>query len=113
MGLGVAACVLLMVPIAWMVRQSRLTHEALERAAAAEEAAARARLEFEQARRTQPPTDPAVWRSRHDDPGEIERVKQLYEEIEDLTRRHEQVEDGLSRQPRIRLKKAPSAPAAR
>jgi hypothetical protein len=113
--LAVAACVLLAVPIVWMVRQTRLTHEALERAAAAEEAAARARTDAEQARarlqaQTQPPKDPAVRRSRHDDPAEIERVKQLYEEVEDLTRIQERVEDELGHAPRIRLRKAPAAP---
>lgn len=113
MGLGVAACVLLAVPIAWMVRQSRLTHEALERAAAAEDAVARARGDFEQAHRAQPPKDPAVRRSRHDDPAEIERVKRLYEEIENLTHRQDRVEDELGHQPAIRLKKAPSVPAPR
>lgn len=111
--LGVVACVLLAVPIAWMVRQSRLTHEALERAAAAEEAAARARGDLEQARRAQPSKDPAVRRSRHDDPAEMERVKRLYEEIEDLARRQDQVEDELGHQPAFRLKKAPPVPAPR
>src|SRR5262249_7680134 len=56
---GVAAFVLLAVTIIWTLRQSRLTHQALERAAAAEKAAAQARTEAQQARaQVRPPKDP-------------------------------------------------------
>jgi hypothetical protein len=112
-GLGVAACVLLAVPIIWMVRQSRLTHEALERATAAEKAAVQARTDVEQARaqfQARPSKDPAVRRSRHDDPREIERVKRLYEELEGLSQMQQRVEDELGHEPGMRLKKAPAAP---
>jgi len=94
MRLGAAAALVLAVPIAWSVRQSRLTHEALERAAAAEKNSARALSDMELAKarlRGEAPIDPAVRRSRHDDPREIERVKRLYEEIENLG----QIRDGV------------------
>lgn len=96
--LGVLGAVLLGVPITWSVRQSRLTHEALERAAAAEKSAAEVRSDVDLARarlRGEAPKDPAVRRSRHDDPREIARVKQLYEDIENLSHIREDVEQTL------------------
>ncbi len=104
---GVAAGVLLIVPIAWSVRQSRLTNEALERAVAAEKKAAQALSDMDLARarlRGDAPRDPSVRRSRHDDPAEIARVKKLYEEIDSLTRVREDVDQTL-RTERIRVPK--------
>jgi hypothetical protein len=110
-GLGVAVCLLLAVPIAWTVQQSRTAREALERAAAAEKAAAQARTDLEQAQaQGRPPKDPAVRRSRHDDPGEIERVKQLYEEVESLSVMQQRIDETLGQEPRIRLRKPPALP---
>ncbi len=119
--LAIAGCVLLTVPILWTVRQSRLTREALDRADAAEKATAQARTDVAEARAQtktagKPRKDPAVRRSRHNDPGEIERVKQLYEEIDSLTRIRDQVEEELSGERRTVTRKAvpskaPAAPA--
>jgi hypothetical protein len=96
----VAAGLLLAVPILWSARQSRLTREALDRAAAAERTAAQARTDVEQVRaqsqvRGRPLKDPAIRRSRHDDPREIAHVKQLYEEIDGLSQAREQVDQTL------------------
>jgi hypothetical protein len=112
---GAAACVLLAVPIIWSVRQSRMTREALDRAAAAEQAAASVRSELEQSQgrrrvRGRPVTDPAVRRSGHDDPKEIERVRQLYAEIEGLTRIQERVEQRLGDHPSMPPKRSAAAP---
>ncbi len=97
MRIGAAACMLLAVPFIWTIRQSR---EALDRAAAAEKAVAQARSDIEQSQarlqaKGQPSRDPAVRRSRHDDPKEIERVRQLYEEIESLTRIQERIDERI------------------
>lgn len=108
--LGATAVLVLAVPIAWSVRQSRLTHEALERAAAAEKSAARAQSDVELAKarlRGEAPIDPAVRRSRHDDPREIARVKQLYQEIENFSQIRESVEQKL-RNDRIYVPEKPS-----
>ena len=114
LGLAVAGCALLAVPIIWTVRQSGLTHEALARAAAAEQAAAQARTDMEEARsllqaQGRPPKDAAVRRSRHDDPTEIERVNKLYEEIDNLSRIREQTEITLGRSPSLPTRKVPPA----
>jgi hypothetical protein len=98
MRMGVAACLLLTVPIIWSVRQSRLTNEALERATAAEKSAAQALSDVDLARarlRGEAPRDPWVRRSRHDDPREIDRVKTLYEEIENLSQKRDGVDQTL------------------
>lgn len=98
MRLGITAALLLAVPIGWSVRQSRLTNEALERAAAAEENAALARSDVDLARarlRGEAPKDPWVRRSRHDDPREIARVKKLYEEIENFSQIRDDVDQTL------------------
>jgi hypothetical protein len=112
---GVAACALLAVPIIWSVRQSRLTQQALDRAAAAEQAAARIRSDLEQShgrigigRRL--PKDPAVRRSRHDDPKEIERVRQLYAEIDGLTRIQERIGGRPAERPTMPTMKPAAAP---
>jgi hypothetical protein len=109
--IGIAACLLLAVPIIWSARQSR---EALDRAAAAEQTAARTRADMEQHQAQlrgegRPPKDPAIRRSRHDDPREIARTKQLYEEIEDLTQIRELVDQKL-RTERFYAPKKPAAP---
>jgi hypothetical protein len=96
--LVVAAALLLAVPIIWSVRQSRLTREALDRATSAEQTATQARSDVQQARaqfQGQPPKDPAIQRSRHDDPEEIARVKKLYEEIDNLTEFRDRVDQTL------------------
>jgi hypothetical protein len=86
-----------------------MTHEALERAAAAERSAVEARSELEQARLEQgrAPRDPAVRRSRHDDPKQIERVQKLYEEIDNLTRARERAADALPRLRSLPARKDP------
>jgi uncharacterized protein (DUF1800 family) len=109
---GTAACTLLAVPLIWTVRQTRLTREALDRAAAAEKAAAQVRSDLEQSQaraqaKGQPPRDPTVRRSRHDDPEEIARVKQLYAEIESLTRIQERVEERLGDDRAVLAEKVP------
>lgn len=112
--LGVAVCLVLAVAIAWSVRQSRLTREALDRATAAEQAAAAVRTDVEQARaqfegRGRPPKDPAIRRSRHDDPREIDRVQQLYQEIDGLNHLRDRVDQALTTD-RVYTPRQPSAP---
>lgn len=85
--LTVAACLLLAVPIYWSIGQHRMTREALDRATAAERAA--------QELRGQATRDPSVRRSRHDDPREIERVRQLFEEMDGLSQARDQVDQAL------------------
>jgi hypothetical protein len=109
MRLGATAALVLAVPIVWSVRQSRLTHEALERATAAEKHAAEARSDVELARarlKGEAPIDPSVRRSRHDDAREIERVKQLYQEIDNLSQSRDEVDQSL-RTERFYVPKAP------
>ncbi len=94
---ALAICALLSVVTIWTVRQARMTHLAMERAAAAENAAARAEADLAQLRsrlqpQGQPPNDPAVRRTRHDDRAEIERVNRLYAEIDGLSRVKERAE---------------------
>jgi hypothetical protein len=96
----IAAGLMLVIALVWSVRQSRLTREALDRAAAAERAAAQARTDVERAwaqLRGQglPPRDPEMRRSRHDDPREIERVRGLHQEINGLTQFRDRVEQSL------------------
>jgi uncharacterized iron-regulated membrane protein len=112
--IGIAAGLFVAVTIIWSARQSRLTREALDRAAAAEQAATQASADAEQARAQlrgagRAPMDPAIRRTRHDDPREIERVKQLYEEIDGLTQFQEQVDQSL-RTERFYVPKARAAP---
>ena len=110
--LGIAACLLLAAFIIWSVRQSRLTREALDRATAAEQTAAQARSDLEQAQLRgagRAARDPAVRRSQHDDPAQIERVKQLHQEIESLTQIREQV-DEKARIDRMRAEQKSAAP---
>jgi hypothetical protein len=102
-----AVCVPLLLVGLWSVRQSRLAQEALARALAAERAAARAAAEAERVR-TQlqgpPARDGAVARaSRHRDAKEVERVRQLYNELNSLSRIQEHIADDL-RGPRDRTK---------
>lgn len=90
-------CGLVAVCLIWSIRQSRLTREALDRAAAAEETAARVRSDLERSQgwlesTGRPPRDRAVRRTRHDDPREIERVNQLYAEIQGLTHARERID---------------------
>ena len=95
----IAVCALLLMPVIWTIRQSWLMQKALDRAIAAEQAAARAQAEAEQARaqvpvEERPAKDPAVARAarRHPrDPKDAERVHQLYREIDSLTRIQEKV----------------------
>lgn len=112
--LGIAACLLLAAFIFWSIRQSRLTRAALDRATAAEQTAAQARSDVEQTRAQlqgagRAPMDPAVRRSRHDDPAQIDRVKQLYQEIEGLTQIREEVDENL-RIDRMRAEQKSEAP---
>ena len=79
-------------------RQSRLTQEALARARAAEQAAARAQADAERARaqtESPPPKDAAVRRTSRQDPKDAERVRQLYEEINGLSRIQERIQGDL------------------
>ena len=113
--LGAAGCMFLAVSFIWTVRQTRLTQEALNRATAAEKAASQARTDVEETRAQaqahgQPRKDAAIRRSRHDDPEEIDRVKQLYEEIDNLTRLRDKVEDDLAFTRRVSANK-PAATA--
>lgn len=98
-GLAVAAVV------GWMVWQSRLTQEAIRRADAAEHSATQARLASEE----RPRKDPAVRRSRHDDPEQIARMKRLYDEVDGLTRIQERVDEELSAMRRIAARRTKAA----
>ena len=99
-GLVVAAVLVLGVPLCWSVRQSRLTREALDRAAAAERAAEQVRSDVEQTRariggERRPPLDTSIRRSAHADPRDADRVQQLQEEIEGLGQLREQIDQSL------------------
>jgi hypothetical protein len=114
--LAIVGCVLVAAPVVWTVRQSWLTRDALRRATVAEKAAANAQSDADQARAQlgtggKPRKDPAVRRSRHDDPQEIARVKALYEEIDSLSRIQERVEDDLTATRRITAKQSAKATA--
>jgi chemotaxis protein histidine kinase CheA len=102
---AVAACALVLFFIIGNHRQSRLAQEALARATAAEQAAARARADAEQARaQTQPPKDAAVRRTLRHDAKAAERVNQLYEEIMSLSNIQQRIQSDLSN---LRAKSAP------
>lgn len=106
--LALIACAAAVIVIGWMVWQSRLRSEAVNRATVAEKA-----LEQERAKlQGQPRTDSAVRRSSHDDPENISRVKQLYQEIEDLSDLQERVEQELTVIRRIGARKAREAAEA-
>jgi hypothetical protein len=106
---------LLAVSLIGTVWQSRLTREALDRAAAAEKAAAQVRADLEQSQgrsrsKGQPPKDTMVRRSHHDDAKEVARVNQLYAEIESLTRIQERVQERLGREREVAPTRAAPAP---
>ena len=97
--LALAACALLVFFIISNLRQSRLAQEALARASAAEQAAARAQADAERVRaQTEPlpPKDAALRRTARRDPKDAERVRQLYEEINSLSRIQERIQGDLS-----------------
>jgi hypothetical protein len=105
---GIAACLVLAVLTIWTVR---LTREALDRADAAEKSAEQARTDAAHARaQLDAKSDPAIRRSRHDDPREIARVRQLHAEIEGLTHIEEQIEQRLGGDRTFVPKKAPPTP---
>lgn len=93
---GALAVVLAVVgAVGWSVRQDRMAHEALDRAARAEKAAADAQSAAEVARdqlRGKAPLDPALRRTRHQDPQQVQRVEQLYQEIDTLSHARERVD---------------------
>jgi hypothetical protein len=98
LALGVGA--LLLIPTLWNVRQARLTQEAMDRATAAAQAAARAQADLERDRdqaqaKPQPPRDDAVARAARRDPNGAQRVRQLYQEIETLSRIQEHIQEDL------------------
>jgi hypothetical protein len=87
--LAIAVCAALTVFVAWSVRQSRLTQEALDRARAAERSATQARADAAQ---TPPPLrgkakilrDEALRRAARRDLKQDERIRELYSEIDSL-----------------------------
>ncbi len=84
--------------IGWSVRQDRMAREALDRAARAETAAANAQSAVEIARnqlRGKAPLEPALRRTRHQDPQQIQRVEQLYQEIDVLSQARDRVDQNL------------------
>lgn len=94
----VAVALAIAAAIGWSVWQGRMTREALDRAVAAEKAAADVRSDIEKARaqlRGRAPRDPALQRTRHEDPRQVHRVEQLYQEIDDLTRFRDRVDQTL------------------
>ncbi len=103
---GTLAVVLaVMGAVGWSVRQERMAREALDRAARAEKAAANAQSAAEIARdqlRGKAPLDSALQRTKHQDPEQIQRVEQLYQEIEALNQARERVDQSL-------LPRAPTA----
>jgi hypothetical protein len=102
MALGVVACALLLIFLIGSLRQSRLAREALARANAAEQAAARGRADADRAwAQAEAPPGPAkvgaVRRAvRRRDPKDAERVRQLYEEINGLSRIQERIQEDLA-----------------
>jgi hypothetical protein len=109
--LVIAVPALLIVPVAWGVRQSRRTQNAPSRANAAEAAATQAQANAEPARdQVQSLRDDAVRRAaRHDPKNDAERVRQLAEEINGLARIQDRVQEDLYRL-RARTMKPTSPP---
>jgi len=102
--LVIGGCVALSIPAVWTTQQSRLAHEALDRAIAAEKAAQRAQADAEQARtgstaNSQPVRDNAVTRAgrRPRNTKDEERIRKLYQEIDNLSRIQEHIEQDLWR----------------
>lgn len=97
--LVIAAPALLIVLVAWGVRQSRRTQNAPARANAAEAAATQAQANAEPARdQVQSLRDDAVRRAARRDPkDDAERVRQLAEEINGLARIQDRVQEDLYR----------------
>jgi hypothetical protein len=96
--LTLAASAFLLTILIGNFRQSQLTQEALARARAAEQAAARAQADAERVRaqtEPPPPKDGAVRRTSRQDPKDAERVRQLYEEINSLSRMQERIQGDL------------------
>ncbi len=103
---GTLAVVLAVIgAVGWSVRQDQMAREALDRAARAEKAAANAQSAAEIARdqlRGKAPLDSALRRTKHQDPEQIQRVEQLYQEIDALSQARERVDQSL-------LPRAPTA----
>jgi hypothetical protein len=130
--LVIAVVAVLLVPVAWSIRQSHLTQNALAQALAAEKAANRDRGDAEQAKgKLKVLRDEAIQRAARRDPNEeAERSRQLAEEIDSLSRIHERIQEDLYRtkaktakpappptldalrDPRNRVRELPSAPDA-
>lgn len=108
-----AALVVLFVPVAWSIRQSRAMQDALTRAIAAEKAATQAQANAEQARdqvqgKPSALRDAALRRAARRDPKEdAERTRQLAEEIDALSRIEDRIQEDLYR---IKAKTTPQAP---
>jgi len=93
----IAILAVLMVSVAWGVRESRRAQDALTRAVAAEKAATQAQTEAEPAPgKLRSLRDEAVRRvARRDRKADAERSRQLAEEINGLTRIQERIQSDL------------------
>jgi hypothetical protein len=110
--LVIAVVAVLLVPVAWSIRQSQLTQNALAQALAAEKAANRDRADAEQAKgKLKILRDEAIQRAARRDPNEeAERSRQLAEEIDSLTQVHERIQEDLYRTKAKTAKSAKPAP---
>ena len=98
--LVVAVLAVLIVPVTWSVRQSRLTQEALDRARAAERTAVQAQTNAEEARdqvrgKAKTLRDEAIQRAARQDPKDAERVRQIYAELDTLMQIQERIQEDL------------------
>ena len=107
--LVIAVLALLIVPVAWSVRQSWRAQDALTRAIAAEKAATQAQADAEPAGvKRQSLRDEAVRRAARRDPkADAERSRQLVEEIDGLTRIQERIREDLYK---LQSRTTPAAP---
>ncbi len=98
--LAMVVLAVVIVPMAWSVRQSRLAQEALERAANTERAAREAQGNTVEAPRplrgkAKILQDEALKRAAHRDPKDAERVGRLYSELDSLMNIQDRIEADL------------------
>ncbi len=111
--LAVAVVAVLSVPVAWSVRQSRLTQEALRRAISAERAATQAQANTAEAPKplrglAKVLRDEAIKRAAHRGARDAQRVHELSQEIDSLL----QVQDRIQEDLRGLRREMPKPPAA-
>ena len=98
--LAVVVVAVLTLSVAWSVQQSRLTHEAMDRALAAERAAAQAQANAVESQRplhgkAKILRDEALRRAARRDPKDDERVRQLYSELDALMQVQDRIQQDI------------------